>query len=158
MKKGVLATGTAILGLIAGAVTIDKIKEKTVKSKEEDINKFRAYYNMLNQWLEMKLDGKSLENYFIDNDYRTIAIYGMGEAGNRLYEELKDTNIEVKYAVDKDTDSNYSSLRIVKKNANLENVDVMVITAIYAYDEIKEEISTVVDFPIISLEDVVYGV
>ena len=39
----------------------------------------------------------------------------------------------------------------------LDVVDVMVVTAIYYYQDIEEKMSKKVDFPIISLEDVVYG-
>lgn len=156
MKKGFLATISAMLGVVAGAAAISKFEGKTIKSKEKDADKFKGYYNMLNQWLVLKQEGKSLEKYFLDNGYKTIAIYGMGEMGNRLYEELKDTSIEVKYAVDKNAASVYSELEVVEKDSDLGDVDVMVVTAIYAFDEIEEDMGSTVDFPIVSLEDVIY--
>lgn len=156
MRKGFLATISAIAGMTVGAATIGKIQEKAIRSNEKDIDKFRSYYNMLNQWLLIKQEGRSLKEYFIKNGYKTLVIYGMGEMGNRLYEELKDTDIEVKYAIDKEADSVYSELKVVEKDSHLETADVMVVTAIYAYDEIEEEMETKIDFPIISLEEVIY--
>lgn len=156
MKKGFLATMSAALGITAGAVAIGKIEGKAIKLKEKEVDKFKGYYNMLNQWMMLKQEGKSLEQYFIDNNYKSVAIYGMGEMGNRLYEEFKNSSIQVKYAVDKDAASTYSELQVVEKNSDLENVDVMIVTAIYAFDEIKKEMEGVVNFPIVSLEDVVY--
>ena len=113
---------------------------------------------MLNQWLVLKQEGKSLEQYFIENGYKTVAIYGMGEMGNRLYDELKDSSIEVKYAVDQNAASTYSELEVFEKEDAFEDVDVMVVTAIFAFDEIEEEIGDKIKFPIISLEDVVYEI
>lgn len=152
MKKGFLAVASAMAGMVAGAITVGKIQEKSVKS----VDKFKGYYNMLNQWLVIKQEGKSLEKYFVDNGYKTIVIYGMGEMGNRLYEELKDTDIEIKYAVDKEATTIYSELKVVGKDDYLEEADVMIVTAIYAYDEIQEEMGKKIDFPIVSLEDVIY--
>lgn len=156
MKKGFLATISAVAGMAAGATVIGKMQGKTIKSNENDIDKFRRYYNMLNQWLLIKQEGKSLEKYFDDNGYHTVVIYGMGEMGNRLYEELKNTSIEVKYAVDKEAANTYSELKVVGKDDYLESADVMIVTAIYAYDEIEEEMETKIDFPIVCLEDVIY--
>ena len=41
-------------------------------------------------------------------------------------------------------------------NPNLEEVDVIIVTAIHYYDEIEREMSEYVDCPIVSLEDVIY--
>ena len=113
---------------------------------------------MLNQWLALKQEGKSLETYFLENGYKTIAIYGMGEMGNRLYDELKGTSIKVKYAVDQNVNGTYSDIKVVDKDEEFEDVDVMVVTAVFAYCEIEEEVGSKVSFPIISLEDVVFEV
>lgn len=156
MKKVFLATVSAVAGMVTGATMIGKLQGKTIKSNESDIDKFRRYYNMLNQWLVIKQEGKSLEKYFIDNGYNTVVIYGMGEIGNRLYEELKNTSIEIKYAIDKEAANTYSEIKIVEKDDCLDCADVMIVTAVYAYDEIEEEMGTKIDFPIVSLEDVIY--
>lgn len=158
MKKGLLTVLGTVLGAVAGGAAIGNIEGRKMKSQEKEIEKYRAYYNMLNQWMVLKQEGKSLEKYFIDNGYKTVAIYGMGEMGNRLYEELKGSSIEVKYAVDQNASSTYSELEVVEKESKLEEADVMVVTAIYAFDAIEEEMGAIVDFPVVSLEDVVYEV
>lgn len=158
MKKGLLTGVVGVAGIIVGAATMGSIKGRTVDAKAEKIDKFKSYYNMLNQWLILKQEGKSLEQYFIENGYKTVAIYGMGEMGNRLYDELKDSSIELKYAVDQNAANTYSELEVFEKEDDFEDVDVMIVTAIFAFDEIEEQLNSKVDFPIISLEDVVYGV
>lgn len=154
---GKFILGGAIGSMIAEGVVL-YLKNKTVKDKSQKVDKFKGYYNMLNQWLSLKNEGKSLEKYFIDNGYRTIAIYGMGEMGNRLYEELKNSGITVKYAIDKEADNTYSELEVVDMNDDLEEVDAIIISAVFAFDEIREELSAKVDYPVISLEDVVYEI
>lgn len=158
MKKGTIAVLSALLGTIVGAAGSAYFGIKQVEKKEEKVDKFKGYYNMLNQWLMLKQQGKSLAEYFKSNDYHTIAIYGMGEMGNRLYDELKGTDIVVKYAVDKNADSTYSELEVIDPEDDFETVDVMIVTATFAFDEIESKLSNKVGFPIVSLEDAVYEI
>ncbi len=152
MKKGTVAVLSGIIGAVVGAAGCSYLGGKQVEEKAEKVDKFKGYYNMLNQWLILKQEGESLVKYFNANEYKSIAIYGMGEMGNRLYDELSGTDVEIKYAVDQNAANTYSELNVI------ENVDVMIVTATFAFDEIEEEISDKVDFPIISLEDVVYEI
>lgn len=156
MRKGCIAVLSTILGAAAGVVTSKVISDKTINEKTGKVDKFKNYYNMLNQWLMIKQEGKSLEKWFIENEYKTVAIYGMGEMGNRLYDELKNTSIEVKYGIDKNAGSTYSDLEVLSIDDCLEEVDVVIVTAIFAFDEIEEEIGDVILTPIISLEDIIY--
>lgn len=154
MKKGTIV-GT-LLGAAVGAVMVGKITGETIDKKQGKVDKFKSYYNMLNQWLIIKQEGGSLQDYFEKNNYNRIAIYGMGEMGNRLYDELKNSNITLAYAIDKDADSIYADLKVVSKEDELQEVDVIVVTATFAFDEIKEELEKKTNIPIISLEDIVY--
>lgn len=155
MKKGTIAAVSAAAGAMAGVITTLALPKP---QKEDKVFKFKSYYNMLNQWLILKQDGKSLSKYFIDNEYKTIAIYGMGEMGNRLYAELKDTEVEVKYAIDKNPESIYASLSVCDLEDELAKVDAVVVTAVFAFDSIVNELESKLDCPIISLEDVVYEI
>lgn len=158
MKKGGVAVLAAIIGAAAGAAGSGYLGQKQVGQKSEKVDKFKSYYNMLNQWLILKQEGKTLEKYFTDNGYKTIAIYGMGEMGNRLYDELKGTGIEVKYAIDKDAAGIYSDLDVVDVEDEFEEVDAVIVSAIFAFDEIEKILSEKLNCPIVSLEDVVYDV
>lgn len=159
MKKGTIAVISTIIGAITGALGQGLVKNKIIDEKNKKVDKFKAYYNMLNQWLQLKQEGKSLEEYFATNNIHTIAIYGMGEMGNRLYEELKNTNIEVRYAIDKNADSTYSEINVIDlESGDLDEVDAIVVTAIFAYDEIEEKINNVVNYSVVNLEDIVYSV
>lgn len=156
-KSGIVkVVCSVILGIIAGGTLSNYFKNKIIDRGNKTVDKFKNYYSLLNQWLSLKNEGKSLEKYFIDNGYSTIAIYGMGEMGNRLYEELKRSSITVKYAIDKNAGSAFSELEVYNLEEDLEEVDVVVVTAVFAFEEIYEELSGQVDFPIISLEDVIY--
>lgn len=158
MKKGTVVLGS-IMGAVVGAAGIGYLSNKQIAQKTEKVDKFKGYYNMLNQWLIIKQEGKNLSEYFKKNNYNSVAIYGMGEMGNRLYDELKGSEINVKYAVDKNAASTYSELEVFDPDdCEYEKVDCIVVTATFAFDEISEKLEDEVSFPIISLEDVVYEI
>ena len=149
-----------ILGIAAGMGTASLITgkkmQKLMEQEIKKVDKFKKYYNLLNQWLALKQQGKSLEMYFLENQYKTIIIYGMGEIGNRLYEELKNSRIEIKYAIDKKVIIEYDDLEIMELSNSMEQADVVVVTAIFAFDEIKKSIEDKFQCDIISLEDVIF--
>ncbi len=149
---------TLAIGAVSGIYYITKLKNKDLDRISKKVNKFRGYYNVLNQWMLLKNQGKSLTEYFNDNGYTSIAIYGMGEVGNRLYEELKNSEIEVKYAIDKSAGSAYAELSVYDPEDEFDTVDTIVVTAVFDFDEIEKDLIKKTDIPVISLEEVVFGI
>ncbi len=131
-------------------------EEKRMDKLEDKEKKFEAFYRLLIAWVEMKQEGKNLAEFFEYNQIRTIAIYGMKELGERLVKELEETGIEIKYVIDQ---NEALETDLVKKTPDdeLPEVDAIVVTAIYFYQDIVEKLSKKVDCQIISLEDAVYG-
>lgn len=157
MKKILTAAATTSVGVLAGAIYEGITQEKRIDKVEETTDKFRGFYHLLVQWVALKQEGRNLKEYFEANEYKTIAVYGMKELGELLVEELKDSGITVQYVVDKDVSNIVTDLPKHTPDDKLEEVDVMVVTAVYYYQDIEEKMSENVDFPIISLEDIVYG-
>ena len=96
-----------------------------------------------------------MTEYFHKNDIQSIAIYGYKELGERLYDELKGSDIEIKYIIDKNIDYIRAEIDVYSPDESLPQVDAIVVTATYYYDEIEDELNDMGDFLIISLEDVV---
>lgn len=158
MKKAGISVLSALIGAAAGAGVAGKavIGEKEKVKAMSD--KHLALFLMMNQWVKVKQEGKNLSVYFMKNDYKRIAIYGMSYAGKTLVDELKNTEIEVAYGIDRNTDCVYSDVAICSMEGNLEEVDAVVVTAITFFDEIEEKLLDKIDCPIISLEDILYEV
>lgn len=159
MKKNYLSHFLcAITGAACSAGYLKKKHTAKLQKETEIAEKMQQYFSLLNQWLTLKIDEVSLEKYFIDNNIKTIAIYGFGEIGKRFYEEMKKSNIDVLYIVDQSVDSVKGEIPVLRKTDILEKVDALVVTATYYFDEIEGEMSGKIDFPIISLEEVIYGI
>lgn len=155
-KRKISVICAAISGAAAGGLAAAGVCNRRNKKALLKRDKFKQYYHLLNQWFAMKQRKESIEPYFIEKGYRKIAIYGLGELGNRLYEELKDSAIEVKYAIDKHADSIYTDLEIRSPDEKWESADAVVVTAVYDFKEIHKKIAKKIDCPVISLEEVIY--
>ena len=158
MKKGMISVLSTLAGAAIGAGTAGTVKEKEVQKWKDYSNKHLALYKMMCQWVTVKQDGTNLAEYFEKNGYKRIAIYGMSFAGDTLANELRDTNVRVVYGIDQNAATLYADFDIVTMEDNLEEVDVVVVTAITFFDEIAEELSAKINCPIISLEDVLYEI
>lgn len=153
MKKGAVA-GT-VIGIILGIGFMSLSKSRGEK-KNNKLFKFKMYYNMLNQWLQLRNAGVNLQEYFMNHNYNVIAIYGMGEIGERLYEELKlENKILVKYAIDQYSGSIVSDLEVICMQDELKDVDAIVVTSVFAFDEIKKNLRQKVKYPILSLDNII---
>lgn len=158
MKKIIITVISTLVGAALGAGTVEKIESSRLDKAQCESNKHLILFKMMNQWVKVKQDGKNLSEYFIKNDYRRIAIFGMHYAGETLLNELRNTEVEVVYGIDKNADALYMDVDIVSTDDNLDTVDAVVVTAIAFFGEIEEMLSTKVDCPILSLEDILYQI
>lgn len=156
MKKGIIATISTVLGAAAGAVAVGKVASEATSKSKQMSDKHLALYLMMNRWVEVKQEGKSLVDYFKKNNYKTVAIYGMNYVGERLLDELKDSEVTVKYGIDQRADEIYTDIDLITMNDELPEVEAIVVTPIFFFDEIQDKLSDKVDCPIISLEDILY--
>lgn len=158
MKKLTISLLSTLGGAAAAAAAVKKVTGEATEVQHNLSEKHLALFLMMNQWVAVKQEGKNLSDYFDKMGYKTIAVYGMSYAGERLVEELKSSNIQIKYGIDKNADTIYSDIDIVTVEDELEEVDAIVVTPIFFFDEIEEKLSEKMDCPIISLEDILYEV
>ena len=112
--------------------------------------------NILNTWLTLKLNNDSLERYFIENDIKNIAIYGIGFLGSHLLCELKDSKVNVSYVIDKNKEKfTDESIKGVVFGEELPETGAIIVTPVQFYDLIYMELRCYTDIPIISLKQVI---
>lgn len=158
MKKGLISFISGILGVIVGAGTISKIMGRSLADKKNMSDKHLALFLMMNQWVKVKQEGKDISKYFEENNFKRIAIYGMSYVGERLIEELEESNIKVAYGIDREAKSLCMDTELVTLDDDLKEVDAVVVTAITYFEEIAEKLEKKLECPIISLEDILYEI
>lgn len=156
MKKGIKSVLAMLIGGLVGIGITEKRNRKKIDVAWKMSEKHFNLFIMMSEWVRIKQEGKSIADYLKQNEYKTIAIYGMSYAGERLLEELQNSGVLVKYAIDKKADEKYSEVDICLPEEKLEAVDAIIVTAITFVDEIEKMLSKKVSCPIISLEDILY--
>lgn len=149
---------SAMVGAAAGAASVANTVGKSTNEYKQLADKHLALLVLMNDWMKTKQEGKSIDLYFEKNNYKSVAIYGLSYVGERLLDELKDSNIEVKYAIDRNAESMYSEVDVYLPGDTLPEVDVIVVTAISFFDSIYDILVDKVKCPIVSMEDVLYEI
>lgn len=158
MKKGIGETLSLMMGTILGAGVVGKIIMKRAKTQKENSDKHLALYLMMNQWVKVKQKGKNISEFLLQRGYKKIAIYGMAFVGETLYDELKDSRIEIAYAIDRNADSIFAEIDVVSPDVELDEVDAIIVTPIFFFDEIEEMLSEKTDADIVCMEDILYEI
>lgn len=156
MKKTIFF---AFLTITSVYMFVLRLYKKTIVKLRDENNKKQEFYNVFCNWLKIHNSEENLSEYFIKHNYKNVAIYGMKEMGELLYEELrrcKDVNVIC--VIDRNTSIEYNDICILSPDENIPDIDVMVVTAIHYYNEIEDLMHERVTCPIISIEDVVYDI
>lgn len=158
MKKGVISILSTLAGAAAGAATagiaVGNLKGKEIDKQARRANKNASVIDALARWVSIMQDGKSVKDFFVENNYKTVAIYGYHYIGERLFEELRKNGIEVKYAIDQNRSGLQADIEVKKLEDDLEEVDAVIVTPVFYFNEIEDKLVEIFDCPIISFEEV----
>lgn len=143
---------------------LERLKEKyeLVKNKEVyekqgiDNRSLKAETAFLRavKWLEIRQNGHSLSEYFEKHGYKSVAIYGMAHLGCRLYDELENAGIEIRYLLDRNPGDKAKVLEFASLDCGKLNVDIIIVTVATSERKIVEEIKTYGYSNVIGLSDI----
>lgn len=126
--------------------------------------KYAASYLTIKRYLYLKCKGWSIADFFINNQYYNIALYGIGDLGEIIFWDLKNSKINLKYIIDKKADeffTEFNGIKVVplEKINKEDKVDIILITNILKYNEILDNLEKVnVDInKILHINQVIFG-
>ena len=154
IKKVVNATLLIMSGTILGIFLTAKKTEKILGILGANNAKSKALYEMLKKWITLKAEKKGICSYLEEKGYSTVAIYGISDIGEILLEELINENVVVKYAIDRNAAYIKTTVDVLAPDDDLPVADVVIVTAITFFDEIKSNLKTKIQCPILSLEEI----
>lgn len=158
MKKVWIILSGAVMflfGLLAGMRMGGKSDKVAYKELRDRLAKFEDYFAITNKWLKNRNQNKSVSAYFEKNHFQKIAIYGMGEMGKRLYEELQLDGVDVEFVMDRRAQRLDPHLKVCSIDDEIPSVDVIVITPTFDYEAIEQALREKTECKIVSIKDVV---
>lgn len=153
MKKGVKIL-CALVGVGIPVYYAVGWQQRCIDRWKEEAEKQRAMFLLMSQWANLKQEGRSLEEYFLKNGYKKIAVYGMGVLGQRLAKELKASEIEIAYGIDNNRDIAFCDFPVISMKEDFLDADAIVVTVIKEFDVIREALLEKISSPVIAIEDV----
>lgn len=156
MKKIGCIFGGTILGACIGSVYAAKQAKKRIRKEKDVSDKHLALYLMLYEWMKAKQNGKNMVSYLNDKEYKKIAIYGMSYTAELLIRELKESNIQIVYGMDKKVTGTFHGVDIYSPDEALPQADAVIVTAISFYESIAKELGLKMNCPIVSIEDIIF--
>lgn len=160
MKKGTIAFVAAVIGgitgIVGGSVNVYRREKQKLNVETMTIRKDDAILKAYSYWLQRKQQGESLVDYFERNGYKRIAIYGIHYLGQSLLSELENSTVEVVCAIDKHADLRYTEIPLYTPDKDIPEVDAVIVTAFFFFEEIKKTLQGKVSCPLVSIEDIIY--
>lgn len=124
--------------------------------REKTLQKYIQFYRVLLKWLNAMQKDISIAGYLKNHEIKTVAVYGYADMGKLLCNELMKTGIEVRAVLDKrDIECRIPGVQLLKPSKGNRNVDAVLVTAIYYYDEICIELEELGYKNVLSLQEIV---
>lgn len=113
-------------------------------NNEQTLIESRLYKNIqINKiydlWLQRILENKNIAEYLKIKGYKNIAIYGFGNLGKRLYDNILNTKkgINISCVIDRALSGTENKINIVDINDNIPDVDIAIVTCVNDFEKIK---------------------
>lgn len=121
---------------------------------QKECDKFEKYLRVLDKWMSLRERGIRLDQYLLEQGYKRISIYGYGVFGQHLVEELKGSELNIEYIIDRQKDKIHVDYPVYHPTERLPECDVIVITSFYFLNKIKKDLEDV-PYQKISIETMV---
>lgn len=153
--------GLLIIGLFVGAVLgwiAEHVRcKRIILEKIKYGDKYWDMFQLLTEWINLYERDIKPDVYLEWAGYKTIAVYGNGKMGQCLLKNLRNTDINVSYVIDRRANKMISEVPVLSINDKLPDVDVVIVTVLSDYYAIKNELKSKCTCDIVSINDVIFG-
>ncbi len=144
-------------------VTLLRIAKKNDRSIEavyckegQQTDKFKSQYQMLAAWMKIKQRNIAIESEWKAKQINKVAIYGNGENAQLLYQELKNTDIEVNCFIDKNASHYIENIPVLTICEEIPPVDLIIVSIIDEFETIRSELEKVCHCQIMPMDEMIY--
>lgn len=152
----IIAMLSMALGIGIGSIITIYRCGQILEKREEERDKFKAYYNWFDKWLDKKeknclsFDGLKKEKI------EKVAIYGKGKIYKHIESELEKNGFVIEYIIDEYVDSIGSKKEVYTLRDEFPMVDLIIVTVISEYQDIRNKIlQKDSNIKVISIEELV---
>ncbi len=119
----------------------------------ENTDKSLLRGKMIQRWLSLKLEGRSLADGLLQRGIRSAALYGMGYLGCCLYDELDNGGIRISYVMDRRPVDADGIVKVVRIEDALPQTDGIIITVLGDNRDLQKLIEAKCDAKVMLLSE-----
>ncbi|ETP70933.1 hypothetical protein UYO_3124 [Lachnospiraceae bacterium JC7] len=114
------------------------------------------YKNIYNNWLSLRQSGITMRDYLYSKNISRVAVFGYGELGCHVINELKDTDIKIICIIESSYKYQYSSIPILTpdKIGDMNDVDIIIVASIIRSKEIIDMYQKRTPYKMVPLENI----
>ena len=121
-------------------VSLTKSVEGDISESEMLLQKERVNGWVTKRWLQNKIDGYGLGEHIKSKGIRETYIYGFGDLGKLLYKELSGSDMTVRAFIDRRADQfDDMDVEVISSDEAIVTI-LVIVTAIYEYENIKKDL------------------
>lgn len=140
----------------------NRIGNKETDGKEKILSQVKRYqklFYLLDRWMLLKEKNIGLEDYFRVNHVSRIIIYGFAAVGKHVFEELKNTSVEVVCVLDRTKwKFEYPEIKILNPLDPIPDADLIIVTVMQRTEDIIEQLRKHTDQPVVSFYEVIFNI
>ncbi len=125
------------------------------ETEDKVVKRYRLNALCFEKWVSLWENNTSILSFFLQNEIKHVAVYGMGDIGKHLINELRDTEVQIDYIIDRRYMKNSPEYRIVSPDSELPEVDAIIVTPLWDYENIYEKLRVKCNYRIISALELV---
>lgn len=120
--------------------------------------KLNCYNDILLQWNMLLQKGRSIVKYFLDRDFRCIAIWGRGNLCHLVLNELEN-KVAVKCIIESKVSSKqYEGIPVISPDCVTSEVQVIVVIPIYDMERIKKRINNNYKSKLVGIDEILLNI
>ena len=141
----------AVFFLALGILLERILNSKALQGLNKRMERISLNSALVERWFTLRDKGISLADYIRSQSCESVAIYGLADFGNHVYEELVGTDIKL-IGVDRADIYNNFKMPIRKPEDDMSDIDMIIVTPYLQYEDICKTLRKHYTGRIISLE------
>lgn len=112
-------------------------------------------FHVLERWIKLYQRKILVKDYLEKKNISSVAIYGLGGIGTLLLQDLRQSDVNVLYGIDRRARELREDIPIVTLEDSWKTVDMIIVSASVDYEELKNQIERHTDCKVMLLDDII---
>lgn len=131
-----------------------ELSQRMSQAFDKTIYKYMQYKDIYDALENMKKDGRSIANFFVQKKVSKAAVYGYGALGQKVISDLERYGIKISYVVDLEKDKFNTEYKVYTPFDVLPETEYMIVTPVFAEQEIIDKMKAKNIHKIVTMKEI----